>query len=73
MGKLQREVLGVLLESLYARELLSKSVYERANQLVQSTTDFSIFFRDPVCCNKEGEEHGCTQNQAADAPGQTVL
>ena len=61
MGDVQREILRVLLDSLYVRELLSKPTYERANQLVQSTIDFPLFFGYPVCCNKEGEENGCTQ------------
>ena len=52
MGDVQHEVLSVLLESLYTRELLSKTTYESANQLVQSTIDFPRFFGYPVCCNK---------------------
>ena len=35
MGDVQHEVLSVLLESLYTRELLSKTTYESANQLEQ--------------------------------------
>ena len=73
MGDVQHEVLSVLLESLYTRELLSKTTYESANQLVQSTIDFPRFFGYPVCCKKEGEEDGCTQSSAGDAPGQVLL
>lgn len=61
MGDVQRDILRVLLKSLYDGNMLSKSTYESTIQLVQSTTDFPAFFTCPVCCPKEGEENGCTQ------------
>ena len=61
MGDVQQEILGVLLESLYERGLLSKPVYESANQLLQSTSDLPSFFGHPVCSREGGAENGCTQ------------
>ena len=61
MGSVQSEILQVLLKSLYDGNVLSKTTYEAANQLVQSTIDLPPFFGYPVCCLEEGEENGCTQ------------
>ena len=63
MAEAQREVLQVLLKSLYDQGLLAKATYEVAVNMVNSNIDLPEFFWYPVCCLKEDEEHGCTKNQ----------
>ena len=63
MAEAQREVLQVLLKSLYDRGLLEKTTYDGAVNVVNSNIDLPEFFWYPVCCLKEDEEHGCTKNQ----------
>ena len=64
MAEAQREVLQVLLKSLYDRGLLTKATYDRAVNMVNSNIDLPEFFWYPVCCQrKEDEENGCTKNQ----------
>ena len=62
MAEAQREVLLVLLKSLYDRGLLMKATYDGAVSAVNSNIDLPEFFEDCVCCQKEGEGNGCTEN-----------
>lgn len=73
MESTQREVLQVLLECVYAQGLLPKSTYDAANQLVHSVLDLPDFFWHPVCCQKEGDLDGSTQDPRGNADGQTDL
>ena len=61
MADTQREIMKALLRSLLDREVIAKSTYDKAVDLVHSTIDFPDFFGYPVCCQKEGEMNGCTQ------------
>ena len=63
MPEMQRQVLQVLLKSLYDRGLLEKTTYDGAVNLVNSDIDLPPFFGYSVCCRKEDEENGCTENQ----------
>lgn len=62
MWDIQHEVLNVLLRLLLDQEVVAKSTYDKALNLVHSTIDFPEFFEYCVCCQKEGEENGCTQD-----------
>ena len=59
---MQKEVLRVLLDTLMEKELIAKSTYDGAVNLVNSHMDFPEFFWYPVCCHKEENENGCSQN-----------
>ena len=60
---MQKEVLRVLLDTLMEKELIAKSTYDGAVNLVNSHMDFPEFFWYPVCCQgKEDEDDGCTQD-----------
>ena len=50
--------MGVLLDALYARGLLSRATYLGAMDLVRSGMDVPAFFRYPVCPAKEAEQGG---------------
>lgn len=56
--QLQQEVLSSLLDVLVGRELISESTCDKAKNVVHSTIDFPDFFWYPVCCEKEGNDHG---------------
>lgn len=62
MANLQHEIMSVLLRSLLDKEVVAKSTYDKAVNLVQSTIDFPPFFEYPVCCQREGETNGRTQD-----------
>ena len=62
MVNLQQEILNYLLKRLMERKLITEAVYEKAANMVHSTIDFPSFFEYSVCCHKEGEENGCTQD-----------
>lgn len=53
MESAQQELMGVLLDTLYARGLLSKTIYLSAVDLVHSALDIPPLFRYPVCLTKE--------------------
>ena len=55
MESAQRELVSVLLDTLYTRGLLSKTTYLNAVDLVHSVMDIPPFFRYPVCLTKEAE------------------
>jgi hypothetical protein len=42
--------------------LIAKDTYEKALSLVQSTIDLPPFFEYSVCCRKEEDVNGCTQD-----------
>jgi hypothetical protein len=52
----QRELLSVLLRTVYDRGLLSKATYLRAVDLVHSGIAVPPLFRYPVCRTKEAEQ-----------------
>lgn len=58
MERAQQELMGVLLDALYARGLLSRDTYLGAMDLVRSGMDVPAFFRYPVCPAKEAEQGG---------------
>jgi hypothetical protein len=58
----QRELVSVLLDTLYTRGLLSKTTYLNAVDLVHSVMDIPPFFRYPVCLTEEASGHECTQD-----------
>ena len=53
MDSAQRELMCVLLESVFSRGLISKATYLNAEELVYSATGFPELFRYPVCLAKE--------------------
>lgn len=53
MESAQRELMSVLLDTVYARGLLSKTTYLSAVDLVHSALDIPPFFRYPVYLTKE--------------------
>ena len=73
MAGTEKAVMNVLLKSLLDQDLIAKDTYEKSLSLVHSTIDFPPFFEYSVCCGKEGNIDGCTQNQAGAAAGQVVL
>ena len=62
MAGAENAVMNVLLKSLLDQDLIAKDTYEKALSLVQSTIDLPPFFEYSVCCQKEGEANGCTQD-----------
>lgn len=56
MESAQRELLSVLLRTVYDRSLLSKATYLRAVDLVHSGIAVPPLFRYPVCRTKEAEQ-----------------
>ena len=62
LENLQHEILNVLLKRLMEQELIAKAAYDKALNMVHSTIDFPAFFEYPMCCRKEGETNGCTQD-----------
>ena len=62
MESAQRELVSVLLDTLYTRGLLSKTTYLNAVDLVHSVMDIPPFFRYPVCLTKEASGHECAQD-----------
>ena len=55
MESAQQELIGVLLDAVYTRGLLSKTTYLSAIDLVHSALDIPPLFRYPVCLTKEAE------------------
>lgn len=53
MESAQRELLSILLQTVYDRGLLSKTTYLSAVDLVHSALDIPPLFRYPVCLTKE--------------------
>lgn len=62
MESVQRELISVLLESVYDRGLLSKSTYLNAVDLVHSVIDIPPLFQYPVCLTKEADIRECAQD-----------
>ena len=62
MPNLQHEIMSVLLGRLMEQGLISEITHDKAVNLVHSTIDFPDFFGYCVCCAKEGETNGCTQD-----------
>ncbi len=56
MESAQRELLSVLLRTVYDRGLLSKATYLSAVDLVHSGIAVPPLFRYPVCRTKEAEQ-----------------
>lgn len=73
MAGTEKAVMNVLLRSLLDQGLIAKDTYGKAVDLVQSTIAFPEFFEYCVCCGKEENVDGCTQNQAGTAAGQVIL
>lgn len=59
MAQIQQALLLALLNTLYDRELLIKTTYDNAVNLVNSTPDFPDFFEHNVRSREEDEENGC--------------
>ncbi len=55
MESAQQELIGVLLDAVYTRGLLSKTTYLSAIDLVHSALDIPPLFRYSVCLTKEAE------------------
>jgi hypothetical protein len=70
MAITQIRILNILLKSLLDRELIPKTIYDGASEIINSTSDFPEFFRYPVCCPKEEEKNGCSQSQIGNADGE---
>ena len=62
MESAQRELLSVLLQTVYDRGLLSKTAYLNAVDLVHSVMNIPPFFRYPVCLTKEAGQCEYTKN-----------
>ena len=62
MAAIEQEVLGALLSALRDQKLIDNLTYDKAKNIVNSTLDFPEFFEYCVCCQKEGETNGCTQD-----------
>ena len=62
MDSAQRELVSVLLETVYNRGLLSKATYLSAVDLVHSVMDIPPFFQYPVCLTEEVSERECAQD-----------
>ncbi|USF25983.1 hypothetical protein N510_000899 [Firmicutes bacterium ASF500] len=59
MEHAQRELVRVLLETVYTRGLLSKNAYLNAVDLVYSVADIPPFFWYPVCLAEEASGLEC--------------
>lgn len=55
MERAQRELLGVLLDALYARGLLAEGTYLSALDLVHSAPDIPPLFQAPACPAEEAQ------------------
>lgn len=55
---MQKEVLCVLLDTLMEKELIAKSTYDGAVNLVNSHMDLPEFFLYHVCCHEEENDNG---------------
>ena len=62
MAAIQQDVLGVLLRTLASNDYIGESTYEKAVKTVRSRLDFPEFFEYSVCCRKEEDVNGCTQD-----------
>lgn len=62
MADTQKEVLHVLLQSLLEKNLLSQTAHDKAKNIINSALDFPEFFEYCVCCRKEEDVNGCTQD-----------
>ena len=45
---------------LLEQGLIPRKTFDSAANIINSTLDFEEFFWYPVCCKKEGEDHGCS-------------
>ena len=59
MEHAQRELVRILLETIYTRGLLSKNAYLNAVDLVHSVSDIPPFFRYPACLTEEASGLEC--------------
>ena len=62
MESAQRELLSVLLRSVFSRGLISKTTYLKAEDLIHSVTDFPTLFQYSVCLTKEASGYERTQD-----------
>ena len=62
MEDVQRQVLQALLKTLYDQGLMAKTTYDGAVNMVNSPIDLPEFFWYPVCCHKEENDNGCSQD-----------
>lgn len=54
MESAQKDLLAVLLDTVYTRGLLSKTTYINAMDLIHSTPEIPPLFRHPVCFDEGG-------------------
>ncbi len=62
MADMERDILAVLLDVLLGKKLITETVHNKAKNKLNSTLDFSNFLEYSVCCQKEGNDDGCTKN-----------
>ena len=68
---MQKEVLRVLLDTLMEKELIAKSTYDGAVNLVNSHMDFPEFFWYPVCCHKRPQAQCKRATERSEALGES--
>lgn len=71
MEEVQRQVLQVLLKSLYDRGLLAKATYEVAVNMVNSNIDLPEPFWYPVCCHKRPQAQCMGATERSEALGES--
>ena len=71
MAEAQRQVLQVLLKSLYDRGLLEKTTYDGAVNVVNSDIDLPEFFWYPVCCHKRPQAQCKRATERSEALGES--
>lgn len=57
MESAQRELMSVLLRTVYDRGLLSRAAYLSAVDLVYSVINIPPFFQCPVCSTEEAQQY----------------
>ncbi len=62
MADMERDILAVLLDVLLDKNLITETVHDKAKNKMNSTLAFSSFLEYSVCCQKEGNDNGCTKN-----------
>ncbi len=62
MAALQHDVMSVLIDMLLDKELISKTVHDKAIHLVNSRIDFPAFFQYPLRYQEEVKNSGFTSN-----------
>ncbi len=62
MADMERDILTVLLDVLLEKNLITGNIHNKAKDKLNSTQDFSKLHEHSVCCQKEGNDDGCTKN-----------